>query len=87
MTGHHLEDATPLPGRTKHASAKKSNMTKARVSSPSGLGHVEAQVLAAQPLEPARGTAASARAGASLTNESARLLLTSRRSPELPARP
>jgi hypothetical protein len=53
MTAHHLEYATPPPGRKKRASAKKSNLAKGRASSPSGVAHAEALALAAQPLEPA----------------------------------
>jgi len=36
----------------RRTSAKKSNVAKARASSPSGVAHAEAQALAAQPLEP-----------------------------------
>jgi hypothetical protein len=53
MSGRRLEDATPPPGRKKRTSAWKCTLEQARASSPSGLGHAEAQALAAQPLEPA----------------------------------
>ena len=45
--------AAPPGGGKQHTSTKKSNVAKARVSSPSGLGHAEALALSAQPPEPA----------------------------------
>ena len=45
--------AAPPGAVKKRASVNKSNVAKARASSPSGLGHAEAQALAAQPHESA----------------------------------
>jgi hypothetical protein len=53
MGGHRDDTSAPPPARAKRASAKKSNVAKARVSSPNGVAHAEALALAAQPLEPA----------------------------------
>ena len=45
--------AAPLGAVKKRTSTRKSNLAKGRASSPSGLGHAEAQALAAQPHESA----------------------------------
>jgi hypothetical protein len=81
--------SSPHGAVIKRTSAKKRNVAKARASSPSGVGHAEAQALAAQPLNPAeaqRPALALAPVRRS-PNESTQLGLTCRRSPELPARP
>jgi hypothetical protein len=45
--------AAPPGAIKKRASVKKTNVAKARGSSPNGIAHAETQALAAQPPEPA----------------------------------
>lgn len=54
MGGYNDYSPAAPPGAVKkHTSAWKRTLERARASSPSGVGHAEAQALAAQPLEPA----------------------------------
>jgi hypothetical protein len=53
MGGRPLDASAPPPARAKRTSVNKSNVAKARASSPTGVAHAEALALAAQRLEPA----------------------------------